>query len=266
MQNYALRVQNLTVAYHNKAVLWQISATIQQGVMLAIVGPNGAGKTTLLKALLGLIKPIAGTVSFFSGTHAQNRGRIAYVPQRTSVDWDFPATVFDIVLMGCYGKLGWFKKPGTSEYAAAQHALEQVGMNAYADYTINQLSGGQQQRVFLARALMQDADLYLMDEPFIGVDMATEQMIVRLLKTLRDAGKTIIIVHHDLQTLHDYFDWVWFINHRSIACGPLQEVLTRDNMQATFGPAFAKIVSQSSPGFGEQASDMVNNNGVNDDI
>lgn len=235
MQTDALRVHNLTVAYHNKPVLWQVSATIKSGVMLAIVGPNGAGKTTLLKTMLGLIAPVAGTVSFFDGTYAQHRTRIAYVPQRTSVDWDFPATVFDIVLMGRYGHIGWFKRPAQSDYDAAIHALEQVGMSAYAQHTINQLSGGQQQRVFLARALVQNADLYLMDEPFVGVDMATEQMLVQLLKKLRDAGKTIIIVHHDLQTLRDYFDWVWLINVRSIACGPLDEVVTQENMYTTYG-------------------------------
>lgn len=235
MQTDALRVNNLTVAYHNKPVLWQVSATIQSGVMLAIVGPNGAGKTTLLKTILGLIKPVAGTVSFFCGTYAQHRTRIAYVPQRTSVDWDFPATVFDIVLMGRYGRIGWFKRPAQSDYDAAKHALEQVDMGAYAQHTINQLSGGQQQRVFLARALVQNADIYLMDEPFVGVDMATEQMLVQLLKKLRDAGKTIIIVHHDLQTLRDYFDWVWLINVRSVACGTLDEVLTQENMRATYG-------------------------------
>lgn len=244
MQTHALRVNNLTVAYHNQPVLWQVSATIQPGVMLAIVGPNGAGKTTLLKTMLGLIKPVAGTVSFFGGTYAQNRARIAYVPQRTSVDWDFPATVLDIVLMGRYGHIGWFKRPGASDYAAAHHALEQVDMNSYAQYTINQLSGGQQQRVFLARALVQNADLYLMDEPFVGVDMATEQMLVQLLKKLRDSGKTIIIVHHDLQTLRDYFDWVWLLNVRSIACGPLDEVFTKENMLATYGRAHMGMTYQ----------------------
>jgi len=235
MQKYVLRVNNLTVAYHNQPVLQQVSATIEAGVMLAIVGPNGAGKTTLLKTMLGLIKPVAGTVSFFGGTYVQHRARIAYVPQRTSVDWDFPATVLDIVLMGRYGRLGWFKRPGSCDYAAAEHALEQVAMSAYAQHTINQLSGGQQQRVFLARALVQDADLYLMDEPFVGIDMATEQMLVQLLKKLRDAGKTIIMVHHDLQTLRDYFDWAWLINGRSIACGPLHEVFTQETMQMTYG-------------------------------
>lgn len=235
MQTYALRVNNLTVAYHNQPVLWQVSATIEQGVMLAIVGPNGAGKTTLLKSMLGLIKPVAGTVSFFGGTYAQHRSRIAYVPQRTSVDWDFPATVLDIVLMGRYGQIGWFKRPAQSDYDAACYALEQVDMSSYAQHTINQLSGGQQQRVFLARALVQNADLYVMDEPFVGVDMATEQMLVHLLKKLRHEGKTIIIVHHDLQTLRDYFDWVWLLNVRSIACGPLDDVLAQEHMRATYG-------------------------------
>lgn len=235
MQINALRVHNLTVAYHHKPALWQVSAAIQSGVMLAIVGPNGAGKTTLLKTMLGLLTPVAGTVSFFGGTYAQHRTRIAYVPQRTSVDWDFPATVLDIVLMGRYGHIGWFKRPAHSDYDAAKHVLEQVGMSAYAQHTINQLSGGQQQRVFLARALVQNADLYLMDEPFVGVDMATEQMIVQLLKQLRNDGKTIIIVHHDLQTLRDYFDWVWLVNVQSVACGPLDEVLTQENMRTTYG-------------------------------
>jgi manganese/zinc/iron transport system ATP- binding protein len=229
-----LHVQNLTVAYHQKPILWQVNASIPSGVMLAIVGPNGAGKTTLLKTMLGLIKPIAGTVSFFGSSYAHHRARIAYVPQRTSVDWDFPATVLDIVVMGRYGRIGWFARPQMSDYDAAHYALAQVGMHAYADHTINQLSGGQQQRVFLARALVQEADIYIMDEPFVGIDMATEHMLVKLLKTLRDAGKTIIIVHHDLQTLQEYFDWVWLLNVRTIGNGPLKNVLTHENIRLTY--------------------------------
>ena len=196
-----LHVMNLTVAYNDTPVLWQVNGTVDRGTMLAIVGPNGAGKTTLLKSVLGLITPISGRISFFGGTYAEYRKRIAYVPQRMSVDWDFPATVLDVVLMGRYGHIGWIKRPGAVDYDEAHFALEQVGMGKYRHEHIGQLSGGQQQRIFLARALVQNADLYLMDEPFDGVDVVTERTMISLLKQLRDLGKTVIVVHHDLQTL-----------------------------------------------------------------
>lgn len=231
----ALSISHLTVRYQTEPVLWDISASIPQGTLVAVVGPNGAGKTTFIKAILNLITPDAGTVSFFGGTYKEQSQRIAYVPQRLSVDWDFPANVLDVVLMGRYAHMGWFKRPSAADYDAAWLALEQVQLTHYAYRHISQLSGGQQQRVFLARALVQNADIYLMDEPFAGVDMATEQTIVALLRTLRTQGKTIIVVHHDLQTLQDYFDWLLLLNIKLIACGPINQVLHADNLHATYG-------------------------------
>jgi manganese/zinc/iron transport system ATP- binding protein len=203
--------------------------------MLAIAGPNGAGKTTLLQAMLGLIKPVAGIISFFGGSFAQHYKKIAYVPQRTTVDWDFPATVFDIVLMGRYVHIGWIRRPSKTDYDEVHFALAQVGMSEFADRHISQLSGGQQQRVFLARALVQNADLYLLDEPFVGIDMATERAIIVILKQLRLQGKTVVVVHHDLQTLQEYFDWMWLINGHSIVCGPIDNVLRKEHIQAAYG-------------------------------
>ena len=233
--NAIITVNDLTVAYKEKPVLWDIDIAIPKGVLLSVVGPNGAGKTTLIKAMLGLIKPAAGTVEFFGKPYKKIRKKIAYIPQRNSVDWDFPTTVIDVVLMGRYGHLGWFSRPGVTDVQLAKKALEEVGMEDFFDRQINQLSGGQQQRVFLARALVQDAELYFMDEPFVGVDIATEKAIVNLLKVLRSKGKTVIVVHHDLQTLKEYFDWVLLLNVRKIACGPVKDVLTPKNLQLTYG-------------------------------
>lgn len=231
----ALSISHLTVRYQTEPVLWNVSAAIPHGTLMAVVGPNGAGKTTFIKSLLNIITPDAGTISFFGGTYSQHRHRIAYVPQRLSVDWDFPATALDVVLMGRYAHMGWFKRPSSADYDAAWHALEQVQLTNYAQRHISQLSGGQQQRVFLARALVQQADIYLMDEPFMGVDMATEHTIIELLKTLRSNGKTIMVVHHDLQTLQDYFDWLLLLNIKLIACGPIEQVLHAENLHATYG-------------------------------
>ena len=228
-------VKDLTVAYQEKPVLWDIDVCIPEGVLLAIVGPNGAGKTTFIKSLLGLIKPAAGKVFVCGQPVKKMLKRIAYVPQRNTVDWDFPTTVMDVVLMGRYGHLGWFKRPQKQDIQFAEDALEKVGMIDFTDRQINQLSGGQQQRVFLARALVQQADIYLMDEPFVGVDAATEAAIVLLLKELRSAGKTVVVVHHDLQTVKDYFDWVFLLNVRSIACGPISDVFTFENLKLTYG-------------------------------
>ena len=230
-----ITVNDLTVAYKEKPVLWDIDVEIPKGVLLSVVGPNGAGKTTLIKAMLGLIKSAAGSVSFFGKSYKNVRKKIAYIPQRNSVDWDFPTTVIDVVLMGRYGHLGWFSRPGVTDYELAKKSLEKVGMEDFFDRQINQLSGGQQQRVFLARALVQDAEIYFMDEPFVGVDIATEKAIVNLLKLLRSEGKTVIVVHHDLQTLKEYFDWVLLLNVRKIACGPVKKVLTPKNLQLTYG-------------------------------
>lgn len=238
--NYALEVERLTVAYDEKPVLWDLQLQLPEGVLMAIVGPNGAGKSTFLQSILGIVKASTGTVRVFGGSYRQNRQRVAYVPQKGSVDWDFPTTVKEVVLMGTYGQLGWFRRPGKREKAAAQKALEQVGMWDFRHRQISQLSGGQQQRVFIARALVQGADLYFMDEPFQGVDAATEQAIVLLLKELRAAGKTVVVVHHDLETVQQYFDWLLLLNVEKIAAGPVQEVFTTSNLQKAYGAGFSR--------------------------
>jgi manganese/zinc/iron transport system ATP- binding protein len=231
----AIEVQDLTVAYKEKPVLWDIDFEIPKGILLAVVGPNGAGKTTLIKAMLGLITPATGSVTFNGKKRQTQKKKIAYVPQRNSVDWDFPTHVMDVVLMGRYGHLGWFKRPRNKDHALAEEALEKVGMTAFSDTQINQLSGGQQQRIFLARALVQHADIYFLDEPFVGVDALTESAIVALLKTLRQQGKTLMVVHHDLHTLKEYYDWSLLINVRKIALGPTSDVLTQENLDIAYG-------------------------------
>ncbi|KPU43869.1 high-affinity zinc uptake system ATP-binding protein ZnuC [Oxobacter pfennigii] len=235
-QSYAVEVEDLTVAYDAKPVLWDIDLKIPKGKLMAVVGPNGAGKTTLIKAMLGLLTPVSGAVRFINGRDGIHRlkNRIGYVPQSGSVDWDFPATVLDVVLMGCYGKLGWIKRPRKADVELARKTLQKVGMEEYASRQISQLSGGQQQRVFLARALVQQAEVYFMDEPFKGVDAQTEKAIVLLLKELKEQGKTVVVVHHDLQTVADYFDWVTLINLRVVASGPVGEVFHEDNLKKTY--------------------------------
>ncbi|MBT6599728.1 MAG: metal ABC transporter ATP-binding protein [Bacteroidetes Order II. Incertae sedis bacterium] len=238
---YAIDIRDLTVAYREKPVLWDIDLQVPPGVLLAIVGPNGAGKTTLIKSTLGLIKPAAGSVLIHGKPYADQRVNVAYVPQRGSVDWDFPTNVLDVVTMGLYGKLGWFKQPAKKEKVAALKALAQVGMEDFADRQISQLSGGQQQRGFLARALVQDARVYFMDEPFQGVDATTERAIVDLLRDLRKRGKTVCVVHHDLQTVPEYFDEVMLLNVRRIASGPVGEQFTEENLRATYGGRVAFV-------------------------
>ena len=231
----AVHVEDLTVAYQEQPVLWDIDADIQKGSLTAIVGPNGAGKTTLMKALMGMIKPVAGHIFVFGKPIAEQHRLLGYVPQRTGLDWDFPTTVLDMVTMGTYGRLGWVRRPGRREREEAGRALERVGMEGFAARHIGKLSGGQQQRVLLARALVQNASIYLMDEPFQGVDAVTERAIVDLLKGLREDGKTVVVVHHDLQTVTEYFDSVVLLNVRCLACGPVDEVFTPDNLKATYG-------------------------------
>jgi manganese/zinc/iron transport system ATP- binding protein len=235
MSEKAIEVTDLTIAYRDKPVLWDVDMDVPAGILMAIVGPNGAGKTTMIKSILGLIKPAAGQVLVYGKPYKEQRHLVGYVPQRGSVDWDFPTSVLDVVMMGRYGALGWLKRPGPSERAAALDALDKVGMKAFAQRQISQLSGGQQQRVFLARALVQDAQLYFMDEPFQGVDATTERAIVTLLQELRSAGKTVVVVHHDLQTVPEYFDWVTMLNVRRIASGPVSEVFTEQNLRQTYG-------------------------------
>ena len=235
MAERAIEVTDLTIAYKDKPVLWDVDMDVPSGILMAIIGPNGAGKTTMIKSILGLIKPAAGQVLVYGKPFGEQRHLVGYVPQRGSVDWDFPTSVLDVVMMGRYGALGWLKRPGVSERAAALDALDKVGMKSFAERQISQLSGGQQQRVFLARALVQDAQLYFMDEPFQGVDATTERAIVTLLQELRSAGKTVVVVHHDLQTVPEYFDWVTMLNVRRIASGPVSDVFTEQNLRQTYG-------------------------------
>ncbi|MGF1526130.1 MAG: metal ABC transporter ATP-binding protein [Candidatus Competibacterales bacterium] len=234
-----LSVRGLTVAYQQKPVLFDVDFTVPEGRLTAIVGPNGAGKSTLIKAVLGLVPRLAGTVTVYGEPLAKQRRLIGYVPQRNSVDWDFPTTALDVVTMGLYGEIGWLRPVRHRHREKAMTFLDQVGMAAFAHRQIGQLSGGQQQRVFLARALAQEAQLYFMDEPFAGVDAATEGAIIAVLRTLKDQGKGVVVVHHDLQTVADYFDHVLILNMRPIAAGPVCEVFTPENLQRAYGGRLA---------------------------
>ncbi|MEI7699586.1 MAG: ABC transporter ATP-binding protein [Planctomycetia bacterium] len=230
-----LSVQDLTVAWHRKPVIWDVQFDVAPGQLVGIIGPNGAGKSTLLKAIMDLVPKTSGRIEVFGAPWKQNRHRVGYVPQRESVDWDFPVSVLDVVTMGLYGRIGWFRPVRKKHREAAQRALERVGIGALAHRQISQLSGGQQQRTFLARALVQEADLYLMDEPFAAVDAATEQAIVEILREMRTAGKTALVIHHDLHTVADYFDSVVLLNMRVVAQGPTGTVFTKENLERTYG-------------------------------
>ncbi|MEC1680566.1 metal ABC transporter ATP-binding protein [Bacillus mojavensis] len=232
---FPVELENVTVAYDKKPVLQEISLQVPEGKLIGIIGPNGAGKSTLIKTILGLVPRASGYISIYGETYKQQRTRIGYVPQRGSVDWDFPTSALDVVLMGRYGRIGLLKRPKKADVEMAESALEKVGMLDYAKRQISQLSGGQQQRVFLARALCQDADIYFMDEPFAGVDAATERAIMTLLAELKDKGKTVLVVHHDLQTAEDYFDWILLLHLRKIAFGPAEDVFSIENLQKTYG-------------------------------
>jgi manganese/zinc/iron transport system ATP- binding protein len=235
MSNIALEVHDMTVAYHRRPVLWDVDFQVPEGNLVGIVGPNGAGKTTLIKAILGLVPLASGKVEIYGQPYRDQRHLVGYVPQRESVDWDFPVTVRDVVLMGTYGRLGWFRRPGRAERELADQCLDQVGMRSFARRQIRQLSGGQQQRVFLARALAEKAQVYFLDEPFAGVDAATESAIVDLLQAMRSDRKTVFVVHHDLQTVREYFDWVILLNMRLVAGGPVAQTYTPENLQKTYG-------------------------------
>ncbi|WP_226670277.1 metal ABC transporter ATP-binding protein [Metabacillus litoralis] len=232
---FPVQVENLTIAYHQKPVLQEVSFEVPEGKLIGIIGPNGAGKSTLIKGILGLIPSASGEVKIYGNDYKKSRKRVGYVPQRGSVDWDFPTNALDVVLMGRYGHVGWFKRPSKKDVEFARDCLNKVGMLEYENRQISQLSGGQQQRVFLARALAQDADVYFMDEPFVGVDAATEKAIIALLNELKAKGKTVLVVHHDLQTVDEYFDWVLLLNMRTVAFGTTKETFTIDNLQKTYG-------------------------------
>lgn len=233
--NYPVQVENLTVAYHKKPVLREVSFQVPEGKLVGIIGPNGAGKSTLIKGILGLTPTASGEISIYGKSYKSQRNLVGYVPQRGSVDWDFPTNALDVVLMGRYGHAGMFKWLSKKDKEVAFTSLEKVGMSDYANRQISQLSGGQQQRVFLARALAQDASVYFMDEPFVGVDAATEKAIITLLNDLKAQGKTVLVVHHDLQTVTDYFDHVLLLNLRKMAFGPTEQVFTTENLQKTYG-------------------------------
>lgn len=232
---YPLTVEGLTVAYQKKPVLRNISFQVPEGKLIGIVGPNGAGKSTMIKAIMGLLPKVSGKVEVYGKSYREMRKSVGYVPQRESVDWDFPTNALDVVMMGRYGHLGWFRRPGAKERQIAMDCLAKVGMGDYVHRQISQLSGGQQQRVFLARALAQQADLYVMDEPFVGVDAMTERAIVTLLHELRAQGKTVLVVHHDLATVREYFDEVMLINVELVAFGPTAQVFNRTLLQQTYG-------------------------------
>ena len=231
----ALEIHDLTVAYHKKPVLWGIDLKVPPGKLIGIVGPNGAGKSTLIRAVMGLVPISSGWIKVFGESFKKSLPRIGYVPQRESVDWDFPVSVMDVVLMGRYGRLGLIKRPAKRDREIARACLEKVHMLPFANRQISNLSGGQQQRVFLARALAQESDLYFMDEPFAGVDAATETAIIALLHELRERGKTMLVVHHDLPTAQQYFDMLILLNMRVVAFGPTSEVFTPDLLQTTYG-------------------------------
>ncbi|SFB98489.1 manganese/zinc/iron transport system ATP-binding protein [Alkalibacterium subtropicum] len=238
-EDIAIRIDKLTVAYEAQPVLWNISLAFKKGKMTAIVGPNGAGKSSMIKAMLGLVKPVTGEVVYQDKdqqavSYKELKNRIAYVPQNTSVDWDFPTTVRDVVLMGRYGHLGWFKRPKKADREIAKQMLGKVGLPTFASRQISQLSGGQRQRVFLARALAQEAEVYIMDEPLAGVDMKTERIIMKLLKELVSEGKTVLVVHHDLQTVEDYFDDIVFINQEVIAAGRVEDTFDKQTVKKTY--------------------------------
>ncbi len=228
-------IHDVTVAYHRKPVLWDVDLDLPEGKLVGVIGPNGAGKSTLIKAILGLVPTASGEVKFYGGTLRKHRALVGYVPQRESVDWDFPVSALDVVAMGLYRRIGWFRRIRRTHYEEATKALERVGMDSLALRQISQLSGGQQQRVFLARALAQDAQIYFMDEPLVGVDAATEQVIIALLRELRNAGRTVVVVHHDLQSVAEYFDHVIMLNTRVVAAGPTTEVFTQENLLKTYG-------------------------------
>ncbi|MDX2174907.1 MAG: metal ABC transporter ATP-binding protein [Candidatus Sumerlaeia bacterium] len=231
----ALEVHDLSVAYRSQPVVWNVDFELPPGVLCGVVGPNGAGKSTLFKAILGLLPTASGFVRVLGKGFESQRLRVGYIPQRESVDWDFPTDALDVVLMGRYGRLGWFRRPSKADRALAMECLEQVGMADFARRQISQLSGGQQQRVFMARALAQQADLYFLDEPFAGVDAATERSIIDLLRALRDRGATVLVIHHDLQSVAEYFDWILMLNMRLVACGPTADTFTPENLHRTYG-------------------------------
>ena len=251
-EDIPLEIHDLTAGYYKKPVLWGIDLKVPKGKLVGVVGPNGAGKSTLIKAIMGLVPPSSGWVKIFGKTYNENRRRVGYVPQRESVDWDFPVTVMDVVMMGRYGHVGWFKRPKKADRDIARDCLDKVKMLPFAKRQISNLSGGQQQRVFLARALAQESDIYFMDEPFAGVDAATETAIIALLHELREKGKTLLVVHHDLPTARNYFDQLLLLNMRVVAYGETEKVFTYELLQKTYGGRLT-ILSEMADAVGQRA-------------
>lgn len=254
--HHALETHDLSVSYRGKPVLHGVDIAVPPGSLTGVMGPNGAGKSTLLKAIMGVIPVDTGWVKVLGKPLREVIGKVGYVPQRESVDWDFPVTVLDVALMGTYGGLGWFGRPGKAERKRAEEALDQTGIAALAGRQIGELSGGQQQRTFLARALAQQAEVYLMDEPFAGVDASTEKTIVDLLGRMRDAGKTVMVVHHDLQTARRYFDRLLMLNARVVAHGPAEDVFHREILEKTYGgklTLLSEVASLANRGEGGRA-------------
>lgn len=245
-ENLALEVNQLSVVYDASAVLWQVDVSIPKGKLVGVLGPNGAGKSTFLKAIIGLVKPISGHINCLGKPYPSVRKRVAYIPQRSSVDWDFPVDVFDVVSMGCFGRKGLFQRIGDPDRKLIDEALSHLGLSSLAHRQIKELSGGQQQKVFLARALVQQADIYLMDEPFAGVDLATEKVIISILQELRAQGKTIVLVHHDLYSVVQYFDWVVLLNTALVAVGPVKEVFSKENLTKTYGEHFSLFETEGA--------------------
>ncbi|MFV0340903.1 MAG: metal ABC transporter ATP-binding protein [Parachlamydiaceae bacterium] len=245
----ALNVEQLTVSYEKTPVLWDISLGVPQGELVGILGPNGAGKSTFLKALLGFLSPIAGRVSFFGKPYSEVRNKIAYVAQKESIDWDFPITVRELVLMGRYGELKLFQRPRKADYDAVDHYLTLVGLAEFSHRQINELSGGQKQRAFLARALIQEADLYLFDEPFIGIDAATENVMIQIFRKLIEQGKTVFVVHHDLNAVEKLFSWVILLNLRLVSCGKTSDAFNADYLSLAYGKSYELLDEASKLAF-----------------
>ena len=240
-----IQIHDMTIAYHRKPVLWDVDLDVPEGQLVGIIGPNGAGKSTMITAIMDLLPKASGWVRIYGEPYERMRRSVGYVPQRESVDWDFPVSALEVVTMGRYGLLGWMRRPGREDRRVAEEALDKVGMGDFAGRQISQLSGGQQQRVFLARALAQATRIYLMDEPFAGVDATTEQAIIDILMELRALGRTILCVHHDLQTVTRYFDWVIMLNMRVVASGPTAEVFSEENLHKTYGGRLT-VLSQAA--------------------
>lgn len=237
MLNSIISIQNLTTHYHHKPVIVDLSINFPQATMCGIVGPNGGGKTTLLKSILGMVKPVSGIINILNQPYDKNIHKIAYVAQKSSIDWTFPICVYDVVLMGRYGQLCWWQRPNKIDFEIVDFALQQVEMTQYAHRQISELSGGEQQRIFLARALAQQADIFMLDEPFAGIDIVTESLILKVLQQLQKQGKSIIVVHHDIATVQQYFDWTLLINVQKIASGATSQTLTKVNLEKTFKAA-----------------------------